>query len=107
MIRDRPRIHFGRKRKLICGRNRNENENERWLGAENENETVGRNQWRIHGRGRGYASPLNLVRRGRPSICPPRFHSTIVVDIPLERYRAIEYSATFDDIRPIYNLSAV
>jgi hypothetical protein len=38
-----------------------------------------------------------ILRRGRPCICPPRFHSAIIVDIPLGRYRAIEYSATFDD----------
>jgi hypothetical protein len=30
-----------------------------------------------------------------------RFHSTIIVNIPLERYRVIEYSATFDDTMPI------
>jgi hypothetical protein len=28
---------------------------------------------------------------------PPTFYSTIVVDIPLGRYRVIEYFATFDE----------
>jgi hypothetical protein len=50
--------------------------------------------------GMGGHVPQKLVR-GRPCICPPRFHSTIVMDIPLGRYGMIEYSATFDETRPI------
>jgi hypothetical protein len=51
--------------------------------------------------GMGVHPPINLVRRGRPCICHPRFHSTLFVDIPLGRYRMIKYSAIFDDTRPI------
>jgi hypothetical protein len=58
-------------------------------------------------KGTGGRVPQNLVRRGRPCICPPRFHSMIVVGIPLARYRGIEYSATFDDTRPLYRRHAV
>jgi hypothetical protein len=47
--------------------------------------------------GDGGRVPQISMRRGRPCICAPRFHATIVVDIPLGRCRAIEYSATLDD----------
>jgi hypothetical protein len=52
--------------------------------------------------GAGDASPLEFGEEG--TSMSPRFHSRIVVDIPLQRYRAIKYSATFDDNRPIFEL---
>jgi hypothetical protein len=57
-------------------------------------------QIRIHGETR----PHTIWWGGDAHInCPSWFHSTIVVNIglPLERYIAVEYSATFDDTRPI------
>ena len=38
---------------------------------------------------------------GLPMYLSPIFYSTMVMDIPLGRYRATEYYATFDDNRPI------
>jgi hypothetical protein len=50
--------------------------------------------------GEGGRVPLEVGEEGTPMSLPFIFHSTIVVDIPLGRYEAIEYSATFDDITP-------
>jgi hypothetical protein len=36
-----------------------------------------------------------------PMYLPPIFHPTMVADIPLGRFRVIEYSATFNETRPI------
>jgi hypothetical protein len=60
--------------------------------------TTDGSQWRIHRRGR---VPPEIGEEGIPMYWSPRFHSTIVVDIRLGRYRAIKYSAPFDDTRPI------
>jgi hypothetical protein len=62
-------------------------------------------QWRMHPReGTGDASPPDVGEEGTPMFFLPRFHSTIVVDIPGGRYRAIEYSAKFDDSKGLYEV---
>jgi hypothetical protein len=43
------------------------------------------------------------VRWGR-RIFVPKFHSTIVVDMNLGRYRAIELSASFDDTLGLFKV---
>jgi hypothetical protein len=49
----------------------------------------------------GWRVRPDFDEEGSPMYLSPRFYSTLVVDTPLGRYRAAEYSATFDDTRPI------